>query len=170
MSRLIITGDIHGFYSAWQKITHILKPDDTLAVAGDFFDTRYGKNADPDYLPEIIRKEFEHLKIPKYYVYGNCDQKSFFPGYDFMETFIFQGKKVLLTHGHCYLPDNDRHDITIEGHTHKAMILQKNGKTLVNSGSIPLPRNKFKGYAVIEHKEIRLVDIDQGIVEICPFS
>ncbi len=44
MSKLIIAGDIHGYYSAWQQITHLLSKNDTLAITGDFFDTKYGQD------------------------------------------------------------------------------------------------------------------------------
>ncbi|MBU0993063.1 MAG: YfcE family phosphodiesterase [Proteobacteria bacterium] len=170
MARLIITADIHGFYSAWQKIVNVLNSDDSLVVAGDFFDTRYGKHSEPDYLPEIIRKEFTHLNIPKYYVYGNCDQPAFFPGYDFWETFLFQGKKILLTHGHYHLPENNGYDIRIQGHTHAGLIQQKSDGIFINPGSISLPRDNFKSYAVIEGHHIRLVDIDKGVLEEHGFS
>jgi putative phosphoesterase len=161
MPRVIIIADIHGFYPAWQAIAAILRPEDTLAVAGDFFDTRYGDQADNTYQPELIRDAFNHLSIPKYYVYGNCDEPAFCPGHDYGETFTFEGKKIFLTHGHfCSCPEEEAADIRIEGHTHKALIKRREKSILLNPGSIPLPRNGFRGYAVIENQKIRLVSLN----------
>lgn len=170
MPRLIIVSDIHGFYTPWQTVLEILTSDDTLVVAGDLFDTRYGHINDKDFQPELIRSEFDHLKNDKYYVYGNCDKPSFYPGYEFAETFEFQGKNYMLTHGHYDLPDEKNGDIRIQGHTHKAMIEKKGHTIWVNPGSISLPRDTFRGVAIIENREIKLVDMGKGAVHTTPFG
>ena len=170
MPRLIITADIHGSYRAWQTVIGLLTPEDTLVVAGDFFDTRYGHNSDKDFHPELIRTAFDHLENDTYYVYGNCDQPSFCPGYEFLDTFTFQGKKYMLTHGHYSLPDEEGVDVRIQGHTHR-VVMEKKGDTLwINPGSIPLPRDTFRGVAIIDNQDISLVDIGKGVVYTTTFS
>lgn len=160
MPRLIIIADIHGYYPAWQAITSILKPEDTLAVAGDFFDTRYGDPSDTIYQPELIRYEFEHLSLKKHYVYGNCDEPEFYPGYAYEERFTFEGKKIVLSHGHfCSDPGEETSEIRIAGHTHKALVQDRLGTIFINPGSIPLPKNGFRGYALIEDQKISLVSL-----------
>jgi len=62
MAKLIITADIHGSHGCWLTLTNLLKPDDTLIIAGDLFDTKYGSYSNTDYNPEIIKKSLKTFK------------------------------------------------------------------------------------------------------------
>jgi putative phosphoesterase len=141
-----------------------LNPGDTLAVAGDLFDTRYGSNGS-DYNPERIRSEFLTLKNTRHYVYGNCDTDDFLKGYDYQASFTFEGLPIILNHGHRSLPDLTDYRIVIEGHSHVPRLDTLMGMIFLNPGSPILPRNGFPSYAVIENGSIQIVSLpDDDVV------
>ena len=150
MSRLFITADIHGNYAVWQKLLARLQPDDTLVIAGDLFGNRFPDTNNPDYQPEILRQEYQGLKNPKYFVYGNCDLPEFFPGQKYDLTFQFADKKVLLYHGDNTLPAADN-DIIITGHTHISEIKEQDGKLFINPGSPSRPHDDTPSYAIYQN-------------------
>jgi putative phosphoesterase len=162
MSKLLIVADIHGHYSIWQKVTQLLGPKDTLAVAGDLFDTRYGNYKNRDFMPEQIKEEFIDLNIPKYYVYGNCDDEWFFPGQEYFIKFDFNGKKILLRHGHIKEPLHSDIDIIIEGHSHIKQLEIKGKKIFLNPGSVAIPRDEIASYAIWEGNKIGLLDMENN--------
>lgn len=160
MSKLIITADIHGSISTWNKITALLDDGDTLAVAGDLFDTVYGNFNDSDFQPEIIKNELSDFPCDFHYVYGNCDQAKFLPGYESQKVFSFENRTLFLSHGHIHRPDLTDYDIIIEGHTHIARLNPVMGKVFLNPGSPVLPRENGPSYAVLQDNTIKIIDID----------
>lgn len=164
MGRLIITADIHGSYSAWATIRKMLRTDDTLAVAGDLFDTIYQSVDKPDYQPDMILKEFSNLYCRKFYVLGNCDSSDYFQGNGTLKDFQFNGYSILLNHGHQRLPDLTDYDIIIEGHSHTPKLETLMGKIFMNPGSPVLPRNDFPSYATIENNIISIVNLYENTV------
>ncbi len=166
MARLIITADIHGFLSAWITAKSLLQIKDSLAVAGDLFDTRYGSYSDPDFAPQEINKQIPLLKNPLFYTYGNCDVEGFSPGFKHFLLFQYNGKKIFLHHGHRPITINTADalgvDIIIQGHTHLCSLEKRNGMILMNPGSLALPRNNLYTYGVLEDNLIRLVDFKTG--------
>ena len=165
MTKLIITADIHGSYNTWKKFKEVIKPEDTIAIAGDLFDTVYGRRDNNDFQPEKIKKEFLSLPNPKYFVYGNCDQEWIYPGQKYLLRFNFNGKKFLLRHGHIRNSDISDVDIIIEGHSHIGSIKKVDDKVSVNPGSIAFPKNGVASYAVFEHDEIRLIRITNNHIQ-----
>ena len=163
MSKLIVTADLHGSYSSWLTIKHLLNSSDFLAVAGDLFDTKYGNYSHTDFSPESIKKELSTFEPPFYYVYGNCDTPAFFPGFDSTMTFSLFNKKIHLSHGHQAFPRPEDADIIIQGHTHLCSLEKKDRQLLMNPGSISCPRNSLFTYGIIDRTSARLVDLKTGI-------
>lgn len=164
MSRLLITGDIHGSYQTWQRFRELITPEDTLVIAGDLFDTRYGRRGNYDFQPEMIRTEFLDLPNPGYIVYGNCDEQAFFPQQCDSCSFQFNGKTILLHHGHVKNDIGDDIDVVIQGHTHIGR-LEKAGDTIfLNPGSMAFPRDGAASYAQIDSAEIRLIHFETGAI------
>lgn len=162
MSKLIITADIHGSLSTWNKIKDLLNDDDVLAIAGDLFDTIYGNFNDSDFQPEIIKNELLALPCDTYYVYGNCDQEKFYPGHSRQTSFKFGNYTLFLNHGHFHLPDLTDYDIIIEGHSHIAKLNSIMGKVFLNPGSPILPRENGPTYAILENQTIRIINIENN--------
>jgi putative phosphoesterase len=163
MPRLIVTADIHGSLGAWMTIRELMEPGDSLAVAGDLFDTRYGDPRDPNHQPEAIRKDLASMGTGFWYVPGNCDETSFHPCSGPVKTFRHQGLNILLHHGHLKLeriPGNT--SIVIQGHTHLCALEQKQGRILLNPGSPAFPRNALTTFAVIDENRVTLMDLRTG--------
>ncbi|MCP4673588.1 MAG: YfcE family phosphodiesterase, partial [Desulfobacula sp.] len=118
MTRMFVTADIHGSLNTWMTIKELMEPSDCLVIAGDLFDTRYGNYSHTDFQPDFIKQGIQNISQKFYYVYGNCDLPSFFPGYGSTLEFKALNKKIFLHHGHgnSIIPDDI--DIIIYGHTH----------------------------------------------------
>ncbi|WP_300672947.1 YfcE family phosphodiesterase [Desulfoluna sp.] len=159
---LIITADIHGHLPTWRLIKAQLKPGDGLAVAGDLFDTVYGR-AHPEFDPFTIREEFQALANPTWYVCGNCDQPDFYSG-ELSLAFSWEEKTLLLAHGHSHLPDLTDYDIVIQGHTHVSQLDTLMGKVFLNPGSPVIPRGGHQGFARLSDNRLELVELPGGRV------
>ena len=159
---LIITADIHGHLPSWRAVTAQLRPGDGLAVAGDLFDTIYGNDGD-EYDPITIRRELKALPGPHWYVCGNCDHPDFFSG-ALTTTIAWQGRRLLLAHGHRPLPDLSEFDVVIQGHTHVSHLGSLMGKVFLNPGSPARPRGGHQGFARLTGSLIELVALPLGQV------
>ena len=160
MSRLLITADVHGSYSTWITLKSLLKPDDILVVAGDLFDTRYGRRNSPDFQPNQIRDNLKEMKNKVYYVYGNCDESSFYPGQFHMLEFQFMGLNIFLHHGHTPLNAiSPRTNLIIQGHTHLASLEKRQHTFFLNPGSLTSPRNGLYTYGIVDNNKIQLMNI-----------
>lgn len=162
MKKLIVTADIHGSYSSWLTLKNLLGPLDELAIAGDLFDTRYGDLTHIDFQPESIKKDLTNFNHPFYYVYGNCDSPSFFPGFETRMEFSAFNKKLLISHGHSSFTYSENIDIIIQGHTHLCFLEKKGPHIFMNPGSITCPRNGMYTYGVIENNCVSLIELKTG--------
>lgn len=159
MGRLIVTADIHGSLSTWRAVRAMVKEDDILVVAGDLFDTRYGRSG-PDFKPQLIKQEIASLGTRFRYVYGNCDVPAFFPGYTYELEFSHSGVTIVLIHGHTpieNLPDHTT--LVIQGHTHIPKLTRTERFTRLNPGSLTSPRVGDPTYAIVENNLATLMDI-----------
>ncbi len=164
MSKLIVTADVHGSYSSWLTIKALLSynDNDKLVIAGDLFDTRYGNFSNTDFQPESIKKELKKFNHDVYYVYGNCDVPSFFPGYKVKTAFNAFNRQVFLHHGHRSCKDFPGSDIIIQGHTHYYSLLKKHGQIVMNPGSITYPKSGTATYGVIDNNSAYIVELETG--------
>jgi len=133
-------------------------PKDSLVIAGDLFDTRYG-NYSRDFQPEFIKKEMQAMAQKYYYVYGNCDVPSFFPGHGSTLEFTSFEKKIFLIHGHTSQIAPDNTDIIIQGHTHLWSLENKDNQIFLNPGSLSIPRNQFYTYGIIDKYQVSVIDL-----------
>ncbi len=100
------------------------------------------------------------LTCPLEIVAGNCD---FFS--DLPKTIVTQvgGVRILMAHGHCHFVTLGLHDLAEDarangcsvamfGHTHRPVIKEVDGITIVNPGSLSFPRQNGRcpSYAVME--------------------
>lgn len=162
MGRLLVTADLHGSLSTWLTVKALMKKGDSLAVAGDLFDTRYGHYGHPDFQPDQIRSDLAGLDHPLHYVYGNCDVENYFPGYDSQKTFRAFGKEIFIHHGHRMVPEDCRADIIIQGHTHLCHLEKKGGTIFMNPGSMTAPRNSLPSYGWIDDTSACIVELKTG--------
>lgn len=162
MKKVIVTADVHGSLSAWLTLENLLGSGDSLMIAGDLFDTRYGNYSNIDFQPDSIKKALNRIEHQIYYIHGNCDTSSFFPGFtSTLKAQIFN-KQIFMHHGHRNIKIPDKTDIVIQGHTHLGALEKINNQIFLNPGSIAKPRNGLYTYATIDDKGVSLVLLETG--------
>lgn len=132
--KILIVSDTHRHNENLKKVIDKVSPIDLLIHLGDV-------EGAEEYIEKIAG-------CPVYIVAGNND--FFSPLKKEIVTNI--GKyKVLMTHGHSYnvsagieyiVSHSDGADIIMFGHTHSPLILMKEGKVILNPGSISYPRQE----------------------------
>lgn len=122
-----------------------------------------------DCIDDARRLEMIYPELTVYKVPGNCD----FSSYGIENTILvhIDDVPIMITHGHQQHAKHDyeelwidaeAHDakIAIFGHTHIVHKETKNGITLLNPGSMTLPKDStVPSFAMIEIKNSRIMDI-----------
>lgn len=128
-----------------------------------------------DHLKDMQSVMLDFPLIASLGVLGNCDFASMHPGFRYEGTFTAEKRRIFYTHGHKYnvkygldyIVSNAKFngaDIVLFGHSHVSLIEERNGVTVINPGSLLLPRDgKGCSYAVLNINEDKL---DCKIVEI----
>lgn len=136
MRRIMIVSDTHRKLGSFTEAFYKEEPIDALIHLGDF-------EGDEETIKSIVGCEM-------YAVPGNND---FFSPLDKELEIEIAGKKILLTHGHYYYVSLDLatikkeaisrgFDIVMFGHTHRPVIIEEDGLTIINPGSISYPRQQ----------------------------
>ncbi|MCT4685866.1 metallophosphoesterase family protein [Vallitalea sp.] len=111
-------------------------------------------------------RDVEELEIisnvPIDFVPGNCDFSSYAPSEKILN---FYDLKILITHGHYYnvkweyntilkAAKQKKVDIVLFGHTHVSLVENIDNITIINPGSISLPRDgKGCSFCILEIEE-----------------
>ena len=166
VTKLLITGDLVGYYFAAGEVVRALKAWDTVIVRGNHEDMLAAVRADPGRLA-VINKAYgsslalalEQLSESELETLCNLPHP--------VEQEI-GNVRVLLCHGAPWdndqyvYPDADHsllsrcavrgYDFVVMGHTHYPMINKVGAVTLVNPGSVGQPRNRRPGaqWAVLD--------------------
>ena len=149
--RIGVISDTHGIISSIERLGCEIKGLDVLIHLGDNVDDI-----------SLIRK---HYKGEIINVKGNCDLSTNTPN-DRVEEICL--KKIFLTHGHRYSVKEGlaklrykaletEADIVLYGHTHIGKIDFEEGIWYINPGSVSLPRDGARSFAIIT--------INQGCIE-----
>ena len=145
MKTILFLSDTHGNLSAIQKLNGIMRDCDYIVHAGDYYhDLREWQD---EYCDKI------------YQVKGNCDGG----GGDLV--FEVENVKVLLTHGDKYGVKSSIFklllrakevgaNLVLYGHTHVADVLEVDGITLINPGSMSKFHDNSYCYIVINKDKI----------------
>lgn len=144
--KILVVSDTHGRDSNLEEVVEQEAPFDMLIHCGDVEGREFFIEALAD--------------CPCHIVSGNND---FFSDLPREEEFYVGGRKVLLTHGHYYGVSMDLSGLIEEaesrgcqavffGHTHKPVILEKNGVLAINPGSLVYPRQQGRNpsYVVLK--------------------
>ncbi len=170
--KLLITGDLIGYYYNISEIFSLLKEWDWISVRGNHEDMLKKSINNKKYLNNITSKYGSSIKIALKEL--TKKQINFLTSLPHPFEIKIDGKKILLCHGspsdlNFYVyPDCDNkilkeiskknHDLIILGHTHYPMHRQINSTTIINPGSVGQPRNKQKGaqWALYDTKNSKL--------------
>ena len=140
MTKVLIVSDTHRKLANLEKVIKRQGSLDCLLHLGDI---------------EGQLEQVERMAgCPVLCVRGNCD-------YDFSlpqdRDFELLGHHIFMTHGHLYgigfgtgtlasAAKRRGADIVLFGHTHRPFLRQEDGMTLLNPGSISLPRQEERAY------------------------
>jgi len=152
--KILVMSDSHYDTQVVRLVEKYLKDVDIIIHCGD---------GAPD--TEQLIKNF---KGEVYAVRGNCDISRRYPKEMIIDVL---GVKIFITHGDLYNVKYEYNtiffkgkelgaDIITFGHSHKAIIDEYNGITLINPGSVSLPYDRNnKTIAFIEIKDNKKYDI-----------
>lgn len=136
MKKILIVSDTHGIGDLMAQVIKKERPIDMLIHCGDLC-------VNPSMLECMVNCTVHAVR-------GNCDHSA---DLSRMKVFRIGKLKVVLTHGHdyhvsddlmplTYLAKENEADIVMYGHTHKPLVTTEYGITIVNPGSLTLPRQE----------------------------
>ncbi|MBW4085384.1 phosphodiesterase [Paenibacillus sp. S150] len=163
--KLMFISDIHGsLYWLEQALAKAGEEQPhTLVILGDFL--YHGpRNPLPEgYNPQGVAARLNAYGKSLVAVRGNCDAEVDqmllqFPMMGDYVLILHEGRKIYATHGHGFsidqLPLLTPGDVFIQGHTHLPVADVKEGITVLNPGSISLPKeNNPNSYGILENGE-----------------
>lgn len=161
--KLVIASDIHGSAPQLEKLLDVFQESgaEKLVLLGDLLYHGPRNDLPEGYAPKKVISLLNSLKEKILAVRGNCeaevDQMVLdFPVLAEYAVLYVDQLAIYLTHGHHYnaqqlLPMSDG-EILLHGHTHIPGIWKVGEKTILNPGSISIPKGGFKpSYMIYEH-------------------
>lgn len=149
--KIMFASDIHGSAYYCRKMLEAYRASGAsrLVILGDILYHGPRNDLPKDYAPKEVIAMLNPLKDQIYAVRGNCDTEVDqmvleFPVLADYALFVFEGKTFYATHGHVYheekLPPMQPGDILIHGHTHLLRADHVGEITILNPGSVSIPK------------------------------
>ena len=170
--KLMIASDIHGSAYYCQKLMDAYKQEkaDKLLLLGDLLYHGPRNDLPKDYNPKEVITMLNAIKNDILCVRGNCEAEvdqmvlEFPVMADYIMLYV-EGLTIFATHGHLYhennLPPLKKGDVLLHGHTHVSGIRTLGDITLVNPGSVSIPKENTKhSYMILEQGEFLLHNLD----------
>lgn len=143
MKKILITSDTHGSYDVISNYILDHKDIDLLIHAGDGVE-------------DVINISYE-TNIDYFVVKGNND---YFSNESYDKYIEIDQIKIFLTHGHNYnvyqgidkiikIAKENKCDLAIHGHTHIFNQKEIDNITVLNPGSVSLPRDNNPGFMIM---------------------
>ena len=161
VSKLLLTGDLVGYYFGPAKTLQLLKGWDFIAVRGNHEEMLRTARNNAEKLSEITNRYGSGIEIALEQL--DSDEISFLCNLPHPLQVNIDGVSILLCHGspldvdqYTYpdtsisdLPEfrDSRHDLILMGHTHHAMDRKAGSTRVVNPGSVGQPRDRIPGAA-----------------------
>ena len=168
--KFVIASDIHGsaYYCRLLKERYLGEGADKLILLGDllYHGARNPLPREYDTLKcaEILNSLKEHILC----VQGNCDSDvdtlvlEFPIGAEY-SILPWEGRTLILTHGHKLPAYLKKGDILVNGHFHVPAIEERESYTYVNCGSVSIPKeNSPHAYLVLEGNTLLWKDVETG--------
>ena len=173
--KIMVASDIHGsLYYAKKIIDCFLEEKaEKLVLLGDIYYHGPRNPLPKDYNPMEVAKLLNSHKKDLRVLQGNCDAEvdKMISEFEFASLVLMEidGKKFYFTHGHHYnkdhLPKDIYYDVLCYGHFHVNMMEKVGDKTILNPGSVSLPKeDSVRGYIIIENGVAIQNDIDGNII------
>lgn len=160
--KYMFASDIHGSAYYCRKMLEAYKEEGAvrLILLGDLLYHGPRNDLPKEYAPKEVIRLLNEKKDQIYNVRGNCDAEVDqmvldFPVLADYALFELDGRTFYASHGHIYneehLPPLREGDIFIHGHTHVLRAEKKEHYTILNPGSVSIPKEgNPPTYAVYE--------------------
>ncbi len=164
--KLLLASDIHGMAFAMRRLMARIEEEkpDRVILMGDLLNHMFLDEKDT---PEMLNS----IRVPVTCVKGNCDGISDQNQLNFsimseVITFEYEGRTVNVAHGDKLYASLDGlkspRDLLLKGHTHVAEFEVEDRYTMINPGSVGLPRDGHASYAILEGGTVSWRSIDDG--------
>ncbi len=175
--KLFFASDIHGNVIAAERVVNAYRESgaDYLVLLGDILN--FGprnpiiEGLDPQGVVALLNPLADKIIA----VRGNCDSEvdqallKFPLMMDYHWVLMPNGRRMFLTHGHVYHPDNmpalGEGDVLAYGHTHIPVAEWRGEQIHFNPGSITYPRGGHAAsYGLLEDNQLSVVDFDGNVL------
>lgn len=165
--KFVIASDIHGSAYWCRKLLELAEREqpEKLILLGDILYHGPRNDLPREYAPKQVIPMLEQWKDKILCVRGNCeaevDQMVLpFPCMTDYSEVLADGKRLFLTHGHHFGPDQlpnlPEGSLFLSGHTHVKMDEVRNGIRCLNPGSVSIPKDGSHSCMIYEEGEIRV--------------
>ena len=170
--KIMVASDIHGSAYYCQKMTEAYKNSGAqkLLLLGDILYHGPRNYLPKEYAPKKVIEMLNNISDEILCVRGNCDSEvdQMVLKFNIMAEYaiIYDGERMIFaTHGHKFNKDNlpslKKGDILLHGHTHIPVNESIDGITVMNPGSVSIPKeNSWHGYMIIENGTYTWYDFD----------
>ena len=170
--KIMVASDIHGSAYYCQKMTEAYKNSGAqkLLLLGDILYHGPRNDLPKEYAPKKVIEMLNNISDEILCVRGNCDTEvdQMVLKFNIMAEYaiIYDGERMIFaTHGHKFNKDNlpslKKGDILLHGHTHIPVNESIDGITVMNPGSVSIPKeNSWHGYMIIENGTYTWYDFD----------
>ena len=175
--KILFASDIHGSAYYCQKLLEIYEASkaERLVILGDILYHGPRNDLPKEYAPKQVIAMLNARKDQIYAVRGNCDTEVDqmvleFPILADYALLSFNGLTFYATHGHVYnqdhLPPMQEGDILIHGHTHLLKAEKTGGITVLNPGSVSIPKGGNPNtYALLEGNVFTILTLEGDVVK-----
>lgn len=175
--KLMFASDIHGSLPATERVLELFVQSDArwLVILGDILN--HGpRNALPQgYAPADVAGLLNEQASRIIAVRGNCDSEVDqmllnFPMTAPWQQVLLPGRRLFLTHGHLFGPDNvpplATGDVLAYGHTHIPLAEKRGDIVHFNPGSVSIPKGgNIASYGMLEDNVLRVIALnDQRVI------
>jgi len=167
--KIMIAGDIHGSAHYCKLLLDRFNESGAqlLLLTGDILYHGPRNDLPLCYAPKEVASLLNAVYDKIICVKGNCEAEvdSLLLDFDIAESaFLYiDDKKIFACHGHKAPPKLADKDILINGHTHVPKFDTSAGYTLINPGSVSIPKENSPHSCVILHNgRVKFIDIVSG--------
>lgn len=175
--KLMFASDIHGSAYYCRKMLEAYQAEEVgrLILLGDILYHGPRNDLPKEYAPKEVIAMLNPMKNDICAVRGNCeaevDQMVLdFPVMADYALILYGERNLYATHGHIYnennLPPLKNGDILIHGHTHVLKAEKREDYTLLNPGSVSIPKEgNPPSYAILEDGLFTIKGFDGTIIK-----
>lgn len=170
---LFIGSDIHGDIQAAKKMVKAFHQTQAsyLICLGDILNHGPRNPLPEHYDPQAVAKLLNSIHHQILAIRGNCDSEvdqalCHFPMLTDYQQLLTKQRRIFLTHGHLYRPDNlpplQPGDLFVSGHTHLPVAECGDDQIYrLNPGSVAIPRGEWPAsYALLSPHQMKVLDLN----------